>query len=247
MAALPKIKKADDRLWEGFQRARRTFLGVSIVLALYSWGNVTLERFSFLGGGFVIKDEWAFQFLVLLIWVALGWRYWIHEKEVSEEELAVNEDRAGIKFFVVSQMWRQELLREITPRLEKDLEEIVRPEIEERKKSEDPIIRKEFSSGAAREEASFSVLKANLIKSEIKGRKLVYGIHKNPYEKDVGLSISGYENMRAYLKASLSIAATFRPFSDFKGPYLVAALALLGLIRKGMCLATNSNGLPIGI
>ena len=237
MAARPKIKEADDRLWEGFQRARRTFLGVSIALALYSWGNVTLERFSFLGGGFVIKDEWAFQLLILLIWATLGWRYWIYEKEVKDIEILINPDEEYGRSFkepVVGETWRQELVREMTPQLEKNLEETVRPEIEEMKRSEDPNIESEFSG--AQEGESFSILRATLIKSEVKGRKWINGRTHVCYEKDVDLSVSGYENMRAYLKASLSIAATFRPFSDFKGPYLVATLALLGLIRKGVSL-----------
>ena len=233
MTDLPKIQEADDRLWDGFQKTRRIFLGVSIVLALYSWGDANVEKFSFLGGSFVVRDKETFQLLILLIWAVLGWRYWIYEKDVSKKELLWDGRRDSVKSDVVRQMWEDELVREMTPRLKKDLEEIVRPEIEERKKSEDHNIQREFSG--AREEESFTILRATLIQSKIRGQKRINGRTHVCYEKDVDLSISGPDNMRAYLKASVSIVATFRPFSDFKGPYLVAALALLGLIRKGMC------------
>ncbi len=219
-------KRLEDRLWEGFQKERRLFLGVSVALILYLWGNVDIEKLALFGGSFVIQDEWTFKLLIIVIWVLLGWRYWTYEKEMVKEEFQGEFDNI-----------RQEKLRQVLiPHLKGLLEEEVRPEIQ---KGIDPPPESGFHPWPeedyerSEEKEEFTLLSTSWGKSEFRARKQVaVGDHIPFYDKELNLEIRRYRNLVAYVKSWMYLAMRYRHVSDYKGPYVVAIFVLIGLIKK---------------
>ena len=213
----PGDQVPEDRLWEGFQKERRAFLGASIALALYLWGDVEIEKLAFFGASFKIQDKSTFNLLILVMWAILWWRYWTYEGEVVREE-----------FDTI----RQEKLKQtLIPRLEKDLESRVRPEIQDIKKSEKLQLSGDLNG--VREDEKFVLQSSSWRKSEFKGRKTVLtGEGSSLYDKEFTLPIRGCENLIAYGKSWIHAAMKYRHFSDYKGPYFVAVCTLIGLIKK---------------
>lgn len=219
-------RRPEDRLWEGFQKERRVFLGVSVALTLYLWGDVEVEKLAFLGASFTIQDEWTFKFLILAMWVLLGWRYWTYEKEVAREEFQGEFDSI-----------RQERLRQLLlPQLKRDLEAKARPEIQKGinpppESGFRPWPKEHYEKSEEIEE--FVLQNTNWRKSEFKTRKQVKTMGEDVYlyNKEFLLEIRGYRNLRAHVKSWVYMAMKYRHFSDYKGPYFVAAFALIGLIK----------------
>lgn len=226
---MPSVdQRPEERLWEGFQKERRAFLGVSVALAFYLWGNVDIEKLAFFGGSFVMKDESTFEFLVLVMWGLLGWRYWTYEREVAKGEFQGEFDST-----------RQEKLRQVLiPQLRRDLEARARPEIQEGINPPSgseihPWPREDYENSEEREE--FTLLNTSWRKSEFRTRKQVtVGEHLSLYDKEFNLEIRGYRALGAYVKSWIYMAMKYRHVSDCKGPYLIAGFAFVGLIKKAI-------------
>ncbi len=202
-------QRAEVRLWAGFQKRRKMFLGVSVALALYSWGNVEIEKLAFFGASFTIQNEWTFKSLILTMWLLLGWRYWTYEKEVRAEEF-----QGG--FYNIR---REKLRGVLKPHLKGLLEEKVPPEYRE-------VIDKQIEKG------EFWLLRSTSwgkIKVTFKQGEEVEEEPDQCRPNEFILEIKRCRELIAHGKSWWDMAIMYRQVSDCIGPYLVALFAFIGL------------------